>query len=107
MQRISFQEVNRIDIHTVVTKTKTIKISANFPEPLWKSLKARALEDEETVTDILIRLSKDYVRGRNLKKPARVAPDPSAFPSLDSIDLKQIQRSLDRTSKAGRRRSGY
>lgn len=37
------------------------KISINFPKELWKELKRRALEDEETVTDILIRLSTKYV----------------------------------------------
>lgn len=37
------------------------KISINFPKELWKELKRRALEDEETVTDILVRLGAEYV----------------------------------------------
>ncbi len=37
------------------------KVSLNFPKELWKELKRRALEDEETVTDILVRLSSRYV----------------------------------------------
>jgi hypothetical protein len=36
------------------------KISINFPRDLWKQLKLRALEDDTTVTDILVRLSKEY-----------------------------------------------
>ena len=36
------------------------KISINFPRDLWKQLKLRALEDDTTVTDILVRLSKKY-----------------------------------------------
>lgn len=37
------------------------KISINFPKELWKDLKRRALEDEETVTDILVRLATSYI----------------------------------------------
>jgi hypothetical protein len=41
------------------TKAKVIvKVSINFPKELWKGLKRRALEDEETVTD---RLSEKYL----------------------------------------------
>jgi hypothetical protein len=46
------------------TKAQTAvitKISINFPKELWKDLKRRALEDEETVTDILVRLATGYV----------------------------------------------
>lgn len=43
------------------TKGAMIKRSMNFPKELWKELKRRALEDEETVTDILVRLSSQYV----------------------------------------------
>jgi hypothetical protein len=44
------------------TKAKEItKITANFPKDLWKELRRRALEDEETVTDILVRLSTRYI----------------------------------------------
>lgn len=40
------------------------KISINFPKELWKDLKRRAVEDEETVTDILVRLASGYVQKR-------------------------------------------
>jgi len=43
------------------------KISINFPKELWKDLKRCALEDEETVTDILVRLSKNYTVSRKGK----------------------------------------
>jgi len=45
------------------------KMSLNFPSELWKDLKRCALEDEETVTDILVRLSAGYVAKR--KKTAK------------------------------------
>jgi hypothetical protein len=38
------------------------KVSLNFPKELWKDLKRRALEDEETVTDILVRLATGYIK---------------------------------------------
>ena len=40
---------------------KIVKVTANFPKELWMALRHRALEDEETVTDILVRLSTSYV----------------------------------------------
>ena len=47
------------------TKAEAItKIAANFPKDLWKELRHRALEDEETVTDILTRLSQIYINGK-------------------------------------------
>ena len=51
-------------------KTKladTTKVSLNIPKELWKNLKRRALEDEETVTDILVRLSQSYVVKREIR----------------------------------------
>ena len=44
------------------------KISINFPKELWKELKRRALEDEETVTDILVRLSRKYVSEKKKRR---------------------------------------
>lgn len=44
------------------TKAKEVtRITANFPKDLWKELRRRALEDEETVTDILVRLATRYI----------------------------------------------
>ena len=40
---------------------ETVKVTCNFPKALWKTLRHRALEDEETVTDILVRLAGKYV----------------------------------------------
>jgi len=40
---------------------EVVRINANFPKDLWKKLRHRALEDEETVTDILVRLSTNYI----------------------------------------------
>ena len=45
-------------------KTKAaeiMKVSANFPKDLWKQLRHCALEDDETVTDILVRLAGAYI----------------------------------------------
>ncbi len=36
------------------------KVSINFPKELWKQLKVRAAEEETTVTEILMRLSREY-----------------------------------------------
>jgi hypothetical protein len=46
------------------------KISLNFPKDLWMDLKRRALEDEETVTDILVRLAAMYVRSGKKRRSA-------------------------------------
>ncbi len=46
-------------------KTKAseiVKVSANFPKDLWMKLRHQALEDEETVTDILVRLATAYIQ---------------------------------------------
>ena len=42
----------------------SIKISLNFPKDLWKGLKLRALQDDETATGILVRLSQAYLAKR-------------------------------------------
>jgi hypothetical protein len=43
------------------------KISINFPKDLWKQLKLRALQDDETVTAILVRLAQDYLASKKKK----------------------------------------
>jgi len=47
------------------------KISLNFPGDLWKQLKLRAVEDDTTVTEILVRLSRDYLARGAKKKEGR------------------------------------
>ena len=42
-------------------KEVTRKVSINFPRELWKQLKVRAAEEETTVTEILMRLSREYL----------------------------------------------
>ena len=37
------------------------KVSINFSKELWKQLKVRAAEEETTVTEILMRLSREYL----------------------------------------------
>jgi hypothetical protein len=44
------------------------KVSINFPKNLWKDLKRHALEDEETVTDILVRPAESYVSGKRKRR---------------------------------------
>jgi hypothetical protein len=51
---------------------EVVKITANFPKDLWLALRHRALEDEETVTDILVRLSKSYVTKRRKQRAAAI-----------------------------------
>lgn len=43
------------------------KISINFPKDLWKQLKLRALQDDETVTAILVRLTENYLASKKKK----------------------------------------
>jgi hypothetical protein len=50
------------------TAAETVRVTCNFPKDIWKTLQHRALEDEETVTDILVRLATGYVRK---EKPRR------------------------------------
>jgi hypothetical protein len=47
------------------------KISINFPQDLWKQLRLRALEDDTTVTEILVRLSRDYLAKGEKKRRSR------------------------------------
>jgi len=41
------------------------KISINFPKDLWKELKLRALQDDETVTSVLVRLARSYLASKH------------------------------------------
>jgi len=40
---------------------KLIKVSMNFPPTLWKALQHRALEENTTVTAIIVRLAAKYL----------------------------------------------
>jgi hypothetical protein len=48
--------------------TEFMKVTCNFPKELWKDLRRHALEDEETVTDILVRLATGYVKKKAISK---------------------------------------
>jgi hypothetical protein len=48
-------------------KTTKVKISLDFPRDLWKALKMRALQDDETATGILVRLTEAYLAGKKKK----------------------------------------
>ncbi len=52
-----------IDIYMKKSLEKEVprKVSINFPRELWKQLKARAVEEETTVTEILMRLCRQYL----------------------------------------------
>ncbi len=43
------------------------KVSINFSKELWKQLKIRAAEEETTVTEILMRLSREYLAKEKTK----------------------------------------
>jgi len=49
-------------------KGELVKISMNLPPELWKKLKFKALEDDTTATDILVRLAKEYLARTKGKK---------------------------------------
>ena len=38
-----------------------IKVSMNIPPDLWKALKFKALEENTTATEILVRLATEYL----------------------------------------------
>ena len=48
-------------------KTDKVKISLDFPRDLWKALKMRALQDDQTATGILVRLTEAYLSGKKKK----------------------------------------
>ncbi len=45
----------------ILEKGAAKKVSINFSKELWKQLKIRAAEEETTVTEILMRLSREYL----------------------------------------------
>ncbi len=49
-------------------KGELVKISMNLPPDLWKKLKFKALEEDTTATDILVRLAKEYLARTKGKK---------------------------------------
>jgi macrodomain Ter protein organizer (MatP/YcbG family) len=49
-------------------KQETRKISINFPSGLWKELKLKALQEDTTVTEVLVRLTKEYLARPNEKR---------------------------------------
>jgi hypothetical protein len=51
-----------------VKAAEVFKINANFPKDLWKDLKRCALEDDETVTDILVRLASGYINKKRVRR---------------------------------------
>ena len=50
---------------------KLIKVSMNFPPELWKALQYRALEENTTVTGIMVRLAKEYLAKRRAMVKAK------------------------------------
>ncbi len=42
-------------------KGELVKISMNLPPDIWRQLKFKALEEDTTATDILVRLAKEYL----------------------------------------------
>ncbi len=51
-----------------IEKQETRKISINFPSGLWKELKLKALQEDTTVTEVLVRLTKEYLRKPRKKR---------------------------------------
>ncbi len=49
-----------IDAYMPLKKEEMRKVSINFSKDLWTKLKIRAAEEDTTVTEILMRLSRDY-----------------------------------------------
>jgi len=48
-----------------------VKISMNLPPKLWKQLQHKALEENTTATDIVVRLAKRYLATAKGKKRRR------------------------------------
>ena len=51
----------------VLEKEAVKKVSINFSKELWKQLKVRAAEEETTVTEILMRLTREYLAKEKTK----------------------------------------
>jgi len=62
-----------LDIYVYIVKQKgeLVKISMNLPPDLWKKLKFKALEEDTTATDILVRLTKEYLAKTKDRKRRR------------------------------------
>ena len=54
-------ESNDIYVYTMKQEGELIKVSMNFPPELWKALQYRALEENTTVTAIIVRLAREYL----------------------------------------------
>jgi len=52
----------------VKQKGELVKISMNLPPDIWRQLKFKALEEDTTATDILVRLAKEYLARTKGKK---------------------------------------
>jgi len=52
-------------------KGELVKISMNLPPDLWKQLRFKALEENTTATDIVVRLAKRYLATTKGKKRRR------------------------------------
>ena len=52
-------------------KGELVKISMNLPPDLWRKLKFKALEENTTATDILLRLAKKYLAATKGRKGKR------------------------------------
>jgi len=48
-----------------------VKISMNLPPDLWRQLRFKALEENTTATDIVVRLAKRYLATTKGKKRRR------------------------------------
>ncbi len=56
----------------VKQKGELVKISMNLPPDLWRKLKFRALKEDTTATDILVRLAKEYFAKTKDRKRRRL-----------------------------------
>lgn len=57
-------------IHIYVNQRgiELVKISMNLPPALWKRLRAKALQEDTTATEIIVRLIKEYLAAAPQKK---------------------------------------
>jgi len=60
-----------IYVYIMKQKGELVKISMNLPPDLWKQLKFKALEENTTATDILVRLAKKHLATSKGKKRRR------------------------------------
>ena len=62
---------SNIYVYTMKQKGELVKISMNLPPDLWKQLRLKALEENTTATDILVRLAGKYLATTKGKKRRR------------------------------------